>query len=39
MQNEFKKSWPSIRQNKRFEIHINSFTISEVQRMSIEKFK
>ena len=39
MQNEFKKSWPEIRQKKRFEIHINSFTISEVQRMSIEKFK
>jgi len=39
MQNEFKKSWPSIRQNKRIEIHINSFTIAEVQRMSIEKFK
>jgi len=39
MQNEFSNSWASIRQNRRIEIHINSFTISEVQRMSIEKFK
>ena len=39
MQNEFSNSWPSIRRNRRIEIHINSFTISEIQRLSIEKFK
>lgn len=39
MQAEFKKSWPHIRQNKRIEIHINSMSISEYQRLTIEKFK
>jgi len=39
MQNEFKAAWPRIKQNKRTEIHINSFSISELRRLSIEKFK
>ena len=39
MQSEFKKAWPYIKQNKRIEIHINSFTISQMQRASVEKYK
>jgi hypothetical protein len=30
MQNEFKKSWNQISQNKRIEIHINSFSLTEL---------
>lgn len=39
MQNEFKRCWPQIKQQSRFEIHINSYSISETRRQSIEKFK
>ena len=39
MQNEFKRCWPQIKQQSRFEIHINSYSISEGRRTSIEKFK
>lgn len=39
MQDQFKKTWPHIRKNKRIEIHINSFSIAEFQRKTIEKFK
>ena len=39
MQNEFKRSWKGIKQGKRVEIHINSYSISEISRMSIEKYK
>ena len=39
MQNEFKRSWKGIKQQKRVEIHINSYSISEICRMSIEKYK
>lgn len=39
MQNEFKSSWAHIKDNRRIEIHINSFSISEMQRMTIEKYK
>lgn len=39
MQEEFKKRWGDIKKQKRVEIHINSYSISEMQRMSIEKFK
>lgn len=30
MQEEFKKRWPEIKKQKRVEIHINSYSISEM---------
>lgn len=39
MQNEFKKEWEGIKQEKRVEIHINSYSISEAQRLTVEKLK
>jgi hypothetical protein len=39
MQDEFKSCWPAIKQERRFEIHINSYSISELRRMSLEKYK
>ena len=39
MQEEFKKRWGDIKKQKRVEIHINSYSISEMQRLSVEKFK
>ena len=39
MQDEFKRCWPEIREQKRVEIHINSFSIAELRRLSIEKLK
>jgi hypothetical protein len=39
MQDEFKLNWPKLKESRRIEIHINSFSISEVQRMTIEKYK
>ena len=39
MQDEFKKRWPEIKKQRRIEIHVNSYSISEVQRMTMEKFK
>ena len=39
MQDEFKSNWPHIKEKRRIEVHINSFSISEVQRMTIEKYK
>lgn len=39
MQDEFKRCWPEIKSKKRIEIHINSFSIDELKRMSIEKLK
>jgi hypothetical protein len=39
MQGEFKRCWSEIKQMKRIEIHINSFSVSYLKRMSIEKLK
>ena len=39
MQDEFKKSWSIIRDQRRIEIHINSYSISDLRRMSLEKYK
>ena len=39
MQAEFKRLWPGIKQAKRIEIHINSFSIAELKRMTVEKLK
>lgn len=35
---EFKHKWNNIKQRKRVEIHINSLSIDEIKRMSMEKF-
>jgi len=39
MQEEFKRCWPDIKQNRRVEIHCNSFSIAEGKRLSMEKLK
>ena len=39
MQDEFKQSWPKIKNQRRVEIHLNSFSIAESHRMSMEKLK
>ena len=39
MQEEFKQCWPAIKQQKRVEIHINSYSIEELRRLSLEKYK
>ena len=38
MMEEFKKRWPEIRRKRRVEIHINSLSISDAKRISMEKF-
>jgi len=38
MMDEFKQKWPVLKQNKRIEIHINSMSIEEMKRISMEKF-
>lgn len=38
MMEEFKRKWPDIKQKKRVEIHVNSISIAEIKRMSMEKF-
>ena len=38
MMDEFKQRWPAISQRRRVEVHINSLSISELQRISMEKF-
>jgi hypothetical protein len=39
MQAEFKRCWPELKKQKRIEIHINSFSVSCMKRMSISKLK
>ena len=38
MMEEFKRKWPIIKQKKRVEIHINSISMQEMKRISMEKF-
>ena len=38
MMEEFKQKWSSIKTKKRVEVHINSLSIDEIKRMSMEKF-
>jgi len=38
MQEEFKARWKSIKKRKRVEVHINSMSIDELKRISMEKF-
>lgn len=38
MMEEFKKRWPEIRKKRRIEIHVNSLSIGEAKRISMEKF-
>ncbi len=37
-QEEFKQKWPQIKKKRRVEIHINSLSVSEAKRMTMEKF-
>jgi len=39
MQLEFRSKWHEIKRQRRVEIHINSFSLSELQRLTIEKLK
>ena len=39
MQEELKKCWPEIKQQRRVEIHINSYSISEDKRLSLDRYK
>lgn len=38
MQEEFKDKWSDIKRKRRIEVHINSISINEIKRMSMEKF-
>jgi len=38
MMQEFKANWNDIKKKRRVEIHINSISIAEMKRMSMEKF-
>jgi hypothetical protein len=38
MMEEFKQKWTTIKLKRRVEIHINSLSIDEIKRMSMEKF-
>ena len=38
MMEEFKKKWVDIKRKKRVEIHINSISVQEMKRISMEKF-
>lgn len=35
---EFKSKWSDIKQKRRVEIHINSISVNEMKRISMEKF-
>lgn len=39
MQDEFKSQWSFIKNQKRIEIHLNSFSMAERKRMTMEKLK
>jgi hypothetical protein len=38
MMDEFKQKWPAIKTRRRVEVHINSISIEELKRISMEKF-
>ena len=38
MMEEFKSKWQDIKRKRRIEIHVNSISVSEMKRMSMEKF-
>lgn len=38
MMDEFKVKWPAIKTRRRVEVHINSLSIEELKRISMEKF-
>jgi hypothetical protein len=38
MMEEFKSKWTDIKKKKRIEIHINSISVQEMKRISMEKF-
>jgi hypothetical protein len=38
MMDEFKQKWPTIKSHRRVEVHVNSISIDELKRISMEKF-
>ena len=38
MMEEFRQKWPAIKKRKRVEIHVNSLSIEELKRISMDKF-
>ena len=38
MMEEFRQKWPAIKTRKRIEIHVNSLSIEEAKRISMDKF-
>ena len=38
MMEEFRQKWPAIKKRKRIEIHVNSLSIEEMKRISMDKF-
>jgi len=38
MMEEFRCKWPDIRKRRRVEIHVNSISVEEIKRVSMEKF-
>jgi hypothetical protein len=38
MMEEFKRSWQIIKEQRRIEVHVNSLSIDEIKRMSMQKF-
>lgn len=38
MMAEFKQKWPAIKTRRRVEVHVNSLSIEEMKRISMEKF-
>jgi len=38
MQEEFRLKWSEVKRRKRIEIHINSLSVHEMKRISMEKF-
>ena len=38
MMEEFRRGWPAIKSQKRIEVHVNSISIDEIKRISMQKF-
>ena len=38
MMEEFRRGWPAIKSQRRIEVHVNSISIDEVKRISMQKF-
>lgn len=38
MMEEFRRGWPVIKAQRRVEVHVNSLSVDEIKRMSMQKF-